>query len=40
MPTKDTKATDNETAIRRLIEEAWNQGNLGAVEELVARHVP
>jgi steroid delta-isomerase-like uncharacterized protein len=35
MPTKNTKATDNETAIRLLIEEAWNQGNVGAVEELV-----
>jgi steroid delta-isomerase-like uncharacterized protein len=36
MATKATNTTDNETAIRTLIEEVWNKGNLAATEELVA----
>ena len=36
--TKATK-TDNETVVRTLIEEAWNQGNLEPIEELVAHDV-
>ena len=36
MATTATKTTDNETAIRTLIEEVWNKGNLAATEDLVA----
>jgi steroid delta-isomerase-like uncharacterized protein len=36
MATEATKTTENETAIRTLIEELWNKGNLAATEELVA----
>ena len=36
MPTKGTTVTANETAVRTLIKEAWNKGNLAAIEELVA----
>jgi steroid delta-isomerase-like uncharacterized protein len=36
MSTEGTTLTDNETAVRTLIEELWNKGNLDRADQLVA----
>jgi steroid delta-isomerase-like uncharacterized protein len=37
--TESAAGTDNETAVRRLFEEAWNEGNLEIAEELLHPNV-
>src|SRR5262245_32758205 len=36
MTVQQTRAGDNTALVRRFIEEAWNTGNVGVVDELVA----
>ncbi len=38
MPTQQTSAQDNKQIVRRLIEEAWNQGKTEVVSELLANN--
>jgi steroid delta-isomerase-like uncharacterized protein len=38
MPTQNTSAQDNKQIVRRVIEEAWNQGKTEVVSELVANN--
>jgi steroid delta-isomerase-like uncharacterized protein len=38
MPTQQTSAQDNKQVVRRLIEEAWNQGKTEVVSELLANN--
>jgi steroid delta-isomerase-like uncharacterized protein len=38
MPTQNTSAQDNKQIVRRLIEEAWNQGKTEVVSELLANN--